>query len=154
MGRARSWQGTAAFINLSLCMPLPVREKGLKLSPCSAFMVIGAAVHRAGAQAETLHCTPQPGCQLPTHPPSPSPESLAHCGTPFSGHFLSDLACPCVPGITRGYEVDFKRERGMHVPGMDTVSSPGASTTDTMPHMRHSSKSDLGTSLLKPACFY
>lgn len=50
MGRARSRQGTAAFINLSLCMPLPVREKGLKLSPCSALMVIGTAVHRAGAQ--------------------------------------------------------------------------------------------------------
>lgn len=91
MGRARSRQGTAAFINLSLCMPLPVREKGLKLSPCSALMVIGAALHQAGAQAETLHCTPQPpaslGASSPHIPPHQAQRALHAMRPPFQDIF-------------------------------------------------------------------
>lgn len=52
---------------------------GFQLSPCTW-----------GLQERTgFH---QPGCQLPRYPPSLSPESLACPGSPFSGHFLSDLA--------------------------------------------------------------
>lgn len=149
MGRAQIRRGTATFINLSLCMPLPVREKGLKVSPCSALTTLEAAVHQAGAQTETLHCTPQPGevflalpVQTGTEPPASLGASSPHIpphraqralhavGPPFQDIFSVTRQAHeedghCVPGITRGYEVDLKREREMHVPGMDTASAQG-----------------------------